>query len=49
MSGVRLQRKVGLAGAVYYFLRHRHLERHGVSLDELLRHETEEAARATRA
>lgn len=35
-------------GAIYYYFRQRHLARVGVSLDALLKNETDEAARATR-
>lgn len=37
-----------LAGAIYYYFRQRKLAREGVSIEALLRHETEEAAIATR-
>ncbi len=37
-----------LLGAIYYYFRQRYLAREGVSLDALLRNETEEAKRATR-
>ncbi|MDH5311856.1 MAG: amino acid permease, partial [Gammaproteobacteria bacterium] len=37
-----------LMGAIYYYFRQRTLAREGVSIEALLRHETEEAAIATR-